>query len=526
MAKRLIVAGAIVVGLVVLAVVGVGLFLDPNQFRPRLEAMISEALARQVTIGNLKVAWLSGGIAAEDVLIADDPAFSREPFVSAQSVAIGVDLMPLIVSRSLNVRSFTLDRPKVALLRSPSGTWNFSSLGGGSKSSSAGPVGTMNVLVQQISIASGQIVVGGLDGRRDEHSYDSVDVRVSNVSLTSKCPFTMSAKTPGGGTISVDGEAGPVNVKDIAQTPFHGALTIKHLNVAETGFIDPASGIAGIVDFSGTLTSNGEEMSTKGKATASGIRLLPGAGTSREPVAIDYESIYNSKSQAGKLTHADVHIGTASARVTGDYRTSGRTTNVRMTLKAAQMPVTDLEGALPAIGVTLPPGASLKQGALNVTLGIDGPIDRLTIAGPLALSDGKMAGFDLGAKLGAIAALAGLQHVGDTLIQTLSATVHMAPEGIRIGAVDMVAPAIGTLTGDGTISPKSALDFAMLAKVKNQALGVPFRIQGTTSNPTFAPDVGRLARSATDELKNAVKNPDEIKKAADTLSSLFGRKKQ
>ena len=99
------------------------------------------------------------------------------------------------------------------------------------------------------------------------------------------------------------------------------------------------------------------------------------------------------------------------------------------------------------------------------------------------------------------------------------------------------------MTGAGTISPQGALNFAMVAKVREGAIatptaglarvvsyghtsGVPFRIQGTTKNPSFVPDMGRLVTSATDSLKEAAKNPDNIKKAADALSGLFGRKKQ
>src|SRR6266566_790876 len=134
MAKKLLIAIVALVGLVIVAAVGVAIFLDANQFRPALTARMSDALGRRVEIGNLKVSWLSGGIAAEDVVIADDPAFNRDPFVSAKSVSIGVDLMPLILQRSLRVQSFTLDHPRVALVRSNSGAWNFSTIASGTSS--------------------------------------------------------------------------------------------------------------------------------------------------------------------------------------------------------------------------------------------------------------------------------------------------------------------------------------------------------------------------------------------------------
>src|SRR5436190_12979701 len=222
MAKKILIAAAAVVGVLVLAAAGLALFLDANQFRPALASRMSEALGRRVEIGNLKVSWLAGGVAAEDVIITDDPAFSKDPFVSVKSVSIGVDLWPLIASRSLRVQSFTLDHPRVALIHSTTGTWNFSTLGAGQ--SSSGSMGAISILIQKIKVAGGQISVRGLDGSRNARTYDAVDVTVSNLSFASAFPFSVSAKAPGGGSIGVDGEAGPFNLADLAQTPFHGAV--------------------------------------------------------------------------------------------------------------------------------------------------------------------------------------------------------------------------------------------------------------------------------------------------------------
>src|SRR3954465_11696985 len=190
MTKKILVAAAVVVVLIVLVAVGLALFLDANQFRPALAAKMGEALGRRVEIGNLKISWLAGGVAAEDVVITDDPAFSKDPFVTAKSVSMGVDLMPLIFSRSLRVQSFTLDHPRVRLIRSMAGPWNFSSLGSGQ--SSSGSMGAISVLIQKIKISGGQISILGLDGARKARTYDDVDVSVTNLSFTSPFPFSIS----------------------------------------------------------------------------------------------------------------------------------------------------------------------------------------------------------------------------------------------------------------------------------------------------------------------------------------------
>src|SRR2546430_7782903 len=108
MLRKILIAAAVVIGILVIAAAGLALFLDANQFRPALAAKMSDALGRRVEIGNLKISWLAGGLAAEDLVIIDDPQFSRDPFVSAKSVSFVVALWPLIVSRHPRVQSVTL----------------------------------------------------------------------------------------------------------------------------------------------------------------------------------------------------------------------------------------------------------------------------------------------------------------------------------------------------------------------------------------------------------------------------------
>ena len=57
----------IVVVLLLLAVVALPFLIDPNQYRPTLESELSKALARDVKVGDLKLAILSGGVTAASI---------------------------------------------------------------------------------------------------------------------------------------------------------------------------------------------------------------------------------------------------------------------------------------------------------------------------------------------------------------------------------------------------------------------------------------------------------------------------
>ena len=202
------------------------------------------------------------------------------------------------------------------------------------------------------------------------------------------------------------------------------------------------------------------------------------------------------------------------------------------------MPVDDLEAMLPALGVVLPSGSSLKGGTLSTDLGIAGSAEKPIITGPIRLAQTRLAGFNLGSKLSAISALSGAQTGSDTSIQNLSTDARVAPDGTRTENINLTIPALGTLTGSGTISPGGALNYHMTANLSGGAVtglsqlaglggkggSIPFFIQGTTSDPKFVPDVQGMVGS---QMKSGLqtKNPN-ANSAIDALSGLFGKKKK
>src|SRR5512146_2692228 len=104
---------AILTALLIVAAPALPFFVDADSFRPRIESELRQTLARPVQISRLKVSLLAGGVTAQNITVADDPAFSSKPFLRASSIDIGVDMRALIFSRTLNVRSITLLEPQV-----------------------------------------------------------------------------------------------------------------------------------------------------------------------------------------------------------------------------------------------------------------------------------------------------------------------------------------------------------------------------------------------------------------------------
>ncbi len=120
----------IFLGVVIVAVVSVPFLINVDQFRPALQSELSAALGREVKLGNLSLQILAGEVAADDLSVADDPAFGKPAFLQAKALHVGVELWPFIFSRKLIVTDLAIDQPEIALVQAPSGDWNFSSLGG------------------------------------------------------------------------------------------------------------------------------------------------------------------------------------------------------------------------------------------------------------------------------------------------------------------------------------------------------------------------------------------------------------
>src|SRR5258706_16080335 len=128
MRRTLRVLLVVIVVLVILVLVAP--FLIPvNQFRPTIEEKASAALGRKVEVGNLSLSLFTGSLAADNLSIADDPKFSKSPFLTAKSIKVGVELVPLPLRKDLNITNIVIDSPEVTLLRNPGGEWNYSSFG-------------------------------------------------------------------------------------------------------------------------------------------------------------------------------------------------------------------------------------------------------------------------------------------------------------------------------------------------------------------------------------------------------------
>lgn len=529
--KRIFAILGILVVVLLAVAVALPFLIDPNQFRPRLEAELSKALARDVRMGDLKLALTSGSVTAADLSISDDPAFSKNPFVTAKSLGVGVDLKELVFSKKLIVTSIEIQEPNIALIQSKAGAWNFSSFGGKSTETkpaeapaSSGPPPDLSVKLLKITDAHLSLLRGG---ETKPQALDKVNVSVTDFSPTSSFPFTLTGVIQGGGQISLDGKAGPIDTADAAVTPFTANLKLDKLDVVHAGFVPAATGFAGLISINGTVTSSENKFNTKGDIKAEQLKLAKNGKPAKIPVDFNFALLHNSAAHEGTLSHGDIHVGKAKASLTGTYNLKETETILSMKFVAPAMEIDELTEMLPSLAVELPAGSSLKGGALTANFAIVGPADKLDIKGALAVKNTQLANFDLGSKMTSVAKIAGIKINPNTDFQNVGASVHSNPSGTDLQDISIIAPDLGEISGAGTVSPDNMLDFKMHAKLKASGIfsalasNVPFSIEGPATSPKFVPDIKGAASAG---IKSLVKEPADIGKAATGIMNMFKKK--
>jgi AsmA protein len=528
-------AAGIVAAVLILLVVLLPLLFDANRYRPEVESRLSQSLGRQIKIGSLKLAIFSGGIQAKDISIADDPAFSNEPFVKAQSLDVGVQIMPLLFDHQVKIESLVLIKPEVRLLQSSTGKWNYSTIG--QKQTKAPSQGSASgVEVNKLEISNGRVEMGRANGKQS--SFTDVNMKASGISDKTAFPFQVSATGPSGGTLSVEGKAGPMDQADMSRTPFSADVKTSNLSLADLGMMGSDSGLGGSLDYKGKIASDGQKVTSEGTATANKLRLVKGAGNAKDPVEVEYNSSYDLASEQGTIDNTTIKTGKSTAQLAGSFASRGSTTNLALKFTGDKMSVQDIEGLLPALGIVLPSGSSLQGGTVDTNLNIGGPLEKLVTTGTLEISNTKLAGFSLGKGLSAVASLAGIPATSDTNIKTLSSNLRVAAEGIRLDSLVLIVPELGTVTGNGTIGADSSLDFHLVAKLANAggAIGaitqlaglkgglktLPFQVKGTTSKPVFIPNLGSALAGAT----SASPTNQNANPVSDILGLFGGKKKK
>jgi len=189
MKKFLIIIGIVVVLLVgALAILAANLGKVVASKKDYILEKAETALGRDVAIDDIGVTIGRGiGVKLSGVTIADDPAYSNEPFVAAKDLTVRVKLLPLI-KKQVEVKRLVLNDPVINVIRDENGVFNFASMTQAAGGTDAGDAAAE--LEPAETAAAGALALAFADVKNGTLRYvdrqQGVELEVGHIDFTAK----------------------------------------------------------------------------------------------------------------------------------------------------------------------------------------------------------------------------------------------------------------------------------------------------------------------------------------------------
>src|SRR5688572_12786105 len=399
--KKLKILAAIVVALVVLVVLGVWLLLDVNKYRPQIQAKLEEQLQRKVTLGEMSLGLLPFRFTVQDVVIAEDPAFTSEfPFTQAKQLDVRVSLLSLL-SGNVKVNSIDLEEPGVELIRSNAGVWNFASLAKGKPTTTPSPEPTeakpTAFSLSRLSIRGGKIAITDLLKSQPRTVYAPIDVTLRDYAEGQPFSFDVAVHIPGEGSqqIQVKGTGGPLTPAGPATMPLNATVTLTSIDIGglrkflESEYLSKATGI---LSGETQISSQAGKLAAKGKLNFKDLKVA--AVDVGYPVDLDYD--LSSEVLAGivNVNNTTLKLGATPISVTGTLNTNPSPIEVDLRLKSGEVSIAELARLASAFGVAFSPDTTVT-GKVVTDVGARGPVDKLALNGNVSGRELQISGKNL-----------------------------------------------------------------------------------------------------------------------------------
>lgn len=123
-----IITGLILV--IAVAVIALPFVINPNDFKPQIAAAVKDKIGRELTLeGELTLSvfpWL--GVSTGKMALSNAPGFQNRPFAEIESGDVKVKLLPLLMSKKIEVSRIVLKGLALNLEKNPQGVSNWADL--------------------------------------------------------------------------------------------------------------------------------------------------------------------------------------------------------------------------------------------------------------------------------------------------------------------------------------------------------------------------------------------------------------
>lgn len=532
--RKLGVAIAIIVVVLIAAILIVPHLIDVNQYHSQIQSQLEKRLGRQVTLGNMGLRLFPPAFDVENTTIAEDPHFAtNRPFATADKLAVSVKFWPLL-RKQLEVNSLELVHPHIELVRNAQGVWNFATLGQESKPTAAqktpaqaptpttttGPPGTQSPSKQpagQLTLANlfindGQVAITDLQKHQSRAVYDHIDLNVSDFAPDQQFSMKLTAHLPGEGkqAIWLEGKGGPIKEADMLNTPFDGTLRLDQVSTgAAQKFLNSQSlnGIDAVITGDAKVKNSGGKLASNGTIKVENARIHNvNVGY---PIALDYDVADDLTNDVIQIHKGDLKLGATPISLAGTVNTKPTPSQIDLKLTASNASIAEMARLASAFGVAFGKDVDVK-GQVNADIQARGAMDKPALNGNLSARNLDISGQEIPqpvkvneitlaltpdtVRSNEFAATTGSTtvNVSFALAQysapnsSISATLR-APNA-RIGELINIAKAAGVaavdgMSGDGTLTldvkaqgstkNMSALNFDGTGKITNATLKMP-----------------------------------------------------
>jgi AsmA protein len=402
--RKLKIFAAIAVAAILLIVLGVWLFLDPNNFRGQIQARLEQQLHRKVTLGQMSLGLLPVRFSVQDLTVADDPSFQASlPFVQAKQLDVRVSLLRLLTG-TIQVDSLDLQQPSVELIRNNQGKWNFASLTPAAPSAPvSGPAPEVSApsgetpakvpeskpsafSLRRLSIQGGKIAITDQLKNQPRTVYEPIDVSLRDYKQGQPFSFDVTAHIPGQGSqeIKVKGTGGPLPDAGPAAMPLKATVSLNSIDVAGLRkFLDSEylSKAEGSLSGETQLESQSGKMAGKGKLNFANAKI--GGVEVGYPIALDYDLSSDVAAGIVQIASATLKLGETPLAVAGTINTNPTPIEVDLHLKTGEVSIAEAARLASAFGIAFSPDTTVT-GKMLGDVRARGPFSKLALNGTLS----------------------------------------------------------------------------------------------------------------------------------------------
>ena len=473
----------IIVGILVLLVVAVILvppFIDLGAHKGRYLPLVEQALQRKVDVGEIRLRIVpSPAIRLSALQVSDNPAFSKDPFFSAEKVSLRLKLGPLFKGQ-FQVEEFILEKPVVNLIKKPDGTFNFADMakkkGETAKKKKEEPapqtketINLGDLIPALLRLDQGSVTLQTVGQKPLQ--IRGIDVSLKDFSAERPFPYRIALSPSGLKPVSLEGQ---MRYQDT-----QAVLTLKDNHLKAEG-----------IDFA----VNG---------TISNLTSAPRLDLSLANDRFDIKPIIQLLSSAG-MAPKELE---ASGPVGLSLKVTGPSNNVvsQIQTKLDNVKVSDSRAFK---------GNVTGEIQLSVPSGGDSPVRNMRGNGRLAAQDGELTNVDLVQKIEQITGLIGMskeQRGGATTFKTLETEFGIAGGIADFKRIHLLSPVMEAEGGGKMNLEPQTLDIAIEAalapevsaragsgkaqtflKDKQGRIVVPLKVTGPAKGPSVNVDSQKL----------------------------------